>query len=113
MTNISNWTEICDLEEVPVRGSRKLNVADMKIALFRTIQNEVYAIEDKCPHLGGELSEGIVHGAKVTCPLHNLVLDLKSGKAVAPDAGCVKRFPVKLKNKKIIIDLTSLASEAV
>lgn len=107
-----NWVELCMLEDIPLRGSRIVHAGKIKIAIIRTHEDEVYAIEDKCPHLGGFLSEGIVHGARVTCPLHNLVIDLKTGEAVAPDTGCVKRFSIKNEDGKILMDLREAASKA-
>ena len=66
------------------------------IALFRTSQDEVFALSDQCPHKEGPLSQGIVYGSRVTCPLHNLVMDLTDGKAVAPDEGYTAVYPVKV-----------------
>ena len=74
-----DWTVVGNLEDVPVAGARVVTAAGRRIALFRTGDNQVFALEDRCPHRGGPISQGIVHGNEVTCPLHNLVIDLSSG----------------------------------
>ncbi|MGD2160870.1 MAG: nitrite reductase small subunit NirD, partial [Gammaproteobacteria bacterium] len=93
---MKKWTEVINLEEIPRLGTRVLRTDTMDIALFRTSVDEVFALKDSCPHKGGPLSQGIVHGNTVTCPLHNWKIDLNSGEALAPDEGCSHRFPVKI-----------------
>ena len=73
------WVEVGEIEDVPRRGARCVNTPGGKIAVFRTADGEVFAIEDHCPHKGGPLSQGIVHGTSVTCPLHNWVISLENG----------------------------------
>lgn len=90
------WVAIGTLDDIPVRGARCVVTPMGKIGVFRTAENEVYAIEDHCPHKGGPLTQGIVHGASVTCPLHNWVIDLSSGKALGADEGEVKTLPIRL-----------------
>ncbi|CAB3756827.1 nitrite reductase small subunit NirD [Paraburkholderia humisilvae] len=90
------WTRICSVADIPTLGSRVLERADGNIALFRTAQDNVYALLDRCPHKGGALSLGIVHGESVTCPLHAWNIDLASGSAKAPDEGCARHFPVRV-----------------
>jgi len=87
---MSNWIEIGALNDIPVLGSRIVRTASGDIAVFRTADDEVFALDDRCPHKGGPLSQGIVHNKRVTCPLHNFVIELRSGTAVAPDEGCTR-----------------------
>jgi nitrite reductase (NADH) small subunit len=101
----SGWLEIGRLEEIPRQGARVVVTRHGDIAVFRTRDDQVFAVEDRCPHKGGPLSQGIVHGRRVTCPLHNWVIELESGSAVAPDEGCVRRFPVLLVDGKLLIGL--------
>lgn len=90
---MSNWTAICALEDIPVLGSRVLLREDgNNIAIFRTDSDEVFALRDRCPHKAGPLSQGIVHGKTVTCPLHSWNIDLDSGEAQAPDVGCAPKI---------------------
>ena len=94
-----SWTRICSVDDIPPLGSRVLERDERdggNVALFRTAQNSVFALLDRCPHKGGALSQGIVHGDSVTCPLHAWNIDLASGEAKAPDEGCARRFPVRV-----------------
>ena len=97
-----DWTEIVKLEDIPKLGSRVVATETMSIAVFRTSTDEVFAIRDACPHKGGPLSQGIVHGTSVTCPLHNWKIDLASGEALGPDEGCTNVFPVKVEDGRYI-----------
>ncbi len=90
------WIEVCELARIPRQGAQAIEISGRKVAVFRTLADEVYAIENACPHRKGPLAEGIVHGDKVTCPLHSWVMDLKTGQAVAPDVGCVPKYPAML-----------------
>ncbi len=103
---MSQWTEIGKLEDIPQLGSRTVEAGDKEIAVFRTSDDQVFALRNKCPHKGGPLSEGIVHGTKVTCPLHNWNIDLATGEAVAPDEGCAGHYPAKVEAGKILLQLT-------
>lgn len=104
-TTESLWLDICDAEQIPLLGSRIVRAPSGDIAIFRTAGDQFFAVRDRCPHKGGALSEGIVHGNRVTCPLHNWVIDLTSGEARAPDIGCVKRFPVERRGQRLWLSL--------
>jgi nitrite reductase (NADH) small subunit len=95
---MSNWVEIGKLEDIPRMGSRVVAMAGGEIAIFRTDKDHTYAVANKCPHKGGPLADGIVHGKRVTCPLHNWTIDLESGEAVAPDKGCARRYDTKVES---------------
>ncbi|MFQ5488515.1 MAG: nitrite reductase small subunit NirD [Gammaproteobacteria bacterium] len=103
--DVSEWIEIGRLEDIPRQGSRVVRTARGDIAVFRTAADEVFALQDRCPHKGGPLSQGLVHDRRVTCPLHNWVVELESGVAVAPDVGCAKKFPVRLEGQRILLAL--------
>lgn len=109
---MTQWTEIISLDEIPQTGSRVLRTDTMDIALFRTATDQVFALKDSCPHKGGPLSQGIVHGTTVTCPLHNWKIDLGSGEALGPDEGCTNRFPVKVEDGKVYVALSVEAAVA-
>jgi nitrite reductase [NAD(P)H] small subunit len=86
---------VCRLEDIPKLGARRYHRIDGKtIAIFRSANDKVFALHDRCPHKGGPLSQGIVFDESVACPLHNWCIDLKSGSAAAPDEGTVERFAV-------------------
>lgn len=102
---MSKWIEVVELSQIPVLGSRLVRTREMDIAVFRGSDDQVYAIRDVCPHKGGPLSQGIMHGSTVTCPLHNWKIDLKSGHALAPDQGCSNVFAVKVEGGKVYLQL--------
>jgi len=103
------WKPICAVADIPVLGARvvRREQAD-DIAIFRNSEDKVFALLDKCPHKGGPLSQGIVFGERVACPLHNWNIDLQSGCALAPDDGCTQRFSVKVEQGKVFLDLDEL-----
>ncbi|WP_279481930.1 nitrite reductase small subunit NirD [Aureimonas sp. SK2] len=96
MSNAGNWAPIGRLDDIPRRGARCVNSALGRIAVFRTMDDKVFATEDRCPHKGGPLSQGIVHGGSVTCPLHSQVIALDTGVVQGPDEGRVRTFPVRV-----------------
>lgn len=102
---MNNWIDICLVTDIPVLGARTARLSGTKIAIFRTRDDQVFALEDSCPHKQGPLSQGIVHGHRVTCPLHEWVFELESGEAMAPDVGCTRRFPTRVTDGMVAIDL--------
>ncbi len=102
---MSNWIEIAALEDIPRLGSRVVKTDTMNVAVFRTRDDQVFAIKDACPHKQGPLSQGIVSGTTVTCPLHNWKIDLESGCALGPDEGCTNTFNAKVENGKVYLSL--------
>jgi nitrite reductase (NADH) small subunit len=99
------WTAIGRLSDIPPRGARCVDTPEGKVAIFRTADDRVFAIDDHCPHKGGPLSQGIVHGASVTCPLHNWVISLETGMAQGADEGCTRTIPVKVEDGALYIAL--------
>jgi nitrite reductase (NADH) small subunit len=97
------WIPVGSLLDIPQRGARCIETPQGRVAVFRTADDRVFATDDRCPHKGGPLSQGIVHGAAVTCPLHNWVISLETGKAQGADVGCVRTVPVKVENGTVFI----------
>lgn len=102
---MNNWIEIAALNDIPRLGARVVRTDTVEIAVFRTAGDEVFALKDECPHRKGPLSQGIVHNTTVTCPLHNWKIDLASGDAKAPDQGCTRSYPVKVKDGRVYLGL--------
>jgi nitrite reductase (NADH) small subunit len=100
---ISLWADVGRLDDIPRLGSRVVRTPAIDIALFRTADDRVFALHDKCPHKAGKLSQGIVHGEFVTCPLHNWVIGLPDGQAQQPDEGCSRTVPVRLEGDRILL----------
>lgn len=97
------WIHVGPVEAIPRLGARVVATDAGDIAVFRTSTDEVFALRDQCPHKGGPLSQGIVHGRQVACPLHNWNIDLETGAAVAPDEGCARRYPVKVESGEVLL----------
>lgn len=105
---MSNWYKVATLEEIPAQGGRVVKTNEGDIALFRTKDGEVFALRDECPHKKGKLSQGIVFGNKVVCPLHGWNICLENGQAVAPDVGCAPPYPVKIEDGMVFLGLAQL-----
>lgn len=103
------WLDVCALDDLPLLGARvvKRGAGIADLAIFRTADDAVFALEDKCPHRGGPLSQGIVHGHRVTCPLHNWNIELGSGEAVAPDHGCARTYPVRIDGGRVQLSVAA------
>lgn len=104
-----NWLDICALDEINPLGSRVVAGPKGDIAIFRAADDQVFALDDRCPHKGGPLSQGLIYGKRVACPLHNWQIELESGEAVAPDQGCAHRHPVRVENGRVLLGLDSVA----
>jgi nitrite reductase (NADH) small subunit len=100
-----HWVRVARIEEIPLRGARVVRLRDQDIAVFRTSADRVFALLDRCPHRGGPLSQGIVHGDCVTCPLHDWVIRLETGEARGPDDGRTERFPVEIASGEVLLGL--------
>ena len=110
---MSEWKPVCRVEDIPALGSRRVSREQgLDVAVFRNDQGEVFALLDRCPHKGGPLSQGIVFGNRVACPLHNWTIGLADGQAQAPDEGCTPRFAVKVEDGVVSLRADELASHA-
>jgi nitrite reductase (NADH) small subunit len=103
-----DWVDIGAIADIPLRGARVVKSATGCIAVFRTADNEAFAIDDACPHKAGPLSQGIVHGRAVTCPLHNWVIALDSGAAQGADSGRVRTYSLRIESGRLLLDRRSL-----
>jgi len=111
---MSDWKTICAVEDIPLLGSRRVQRAQgPQVALFRTSANEVFALLDRCPHKAGPLSQGIVFGAAVACPLHNWTIELSTGCAREPDEGRTPRFSVRIDNGQVQLNQQELDTVAI
>jgi nitrite reductase (NADH) small subunit len=105
---ISDWVDIGAAADVPLRGARVVAAPTGDIAVFKAADGAIFALRDRCPHKGGPLSQGIVHGHSVTCPLHNWVIGLATGEAQGADKGCTPKIPVRVEDDKILIPAAML-----
>jgi nitrite reductase [NAD(P)H] small subunit len=104
-----SWIDIGPVTALPERGARCVRIGGLSIAVFRTSTGEVYALHDQCPHRGGPLSQGIVHGTRVTCPLHDWVIDLTTGRATGADEGAAATYKVRVVEGRIALELPAEA----
>ena len=103
------WKAVCSVADIPVLGSRVVQRGvKPDVAIFRNSEDKIFALLDRCPHKGGPLSQGIVFGERVACPLHNWSIELGSGCAMAPDVGCAQKFNVKVEGGRVYLDLDEL-----
>ncbi|HEY8707989.1 MAG TPA: nitrite reductase small subunit NirD [Burkholderiaceae bacterium] len=111
---MSDWQAICKVDDIPVLGARRLTrQLGGDVAIFRNAEDQVFALLDRCPHKGGPLSQGIVFGESVACPLHNWTIGLADGCAKSPDEGCTPRFNVKVDGGTVHLDMEELNSIAL
>jgi nitrite reductase (NADH) small subunit len=110
----TDWQVICRVEDIPVLGARRVaRERGMDVAVFRNDADQVFALLDRCPHKGGPLSQGIVFGTSVACPLHNWTIGLDDGCAKAPDEGCTQRFSCRVDAGQVLLDPVELATLAL
>jgi nitrite reductase (NADH) small subunit len=111
---MSAWKSICRVEDIPVLGARRVaREGAVDVAVFRNSEDKVFALLDRCPHKGGPLSQGIVFGESVACPLHNWTIGLADGCAKAPDVGCTTPFACKVDDGQVFLDAEELRSKAI
>ena len=104
---VCTWHDVGTVDDIPRQGACTVATPRGAVAIFRTLDDRLFALDDKCPHKGGVLSQGIVHGRSVTCPLHNWVINLADGKAADPDEGCVQVMAVRLEGRRILLAVES------
>ena len=102
---MNEWLKACPLEDIPRLGSRVVSTGRGDIAVFRNGEDEVFAVDDRCPHRGGPLSQGIVFDRRVACPLHNWTIHLDTGEAAPPDRGCTHRYRVRVDKGVVFLNL--------
>ncbi|HEU5295511.1 MAG TPA: nitrite reductase small subunit NirD [Burkholderiaceae bacterium] len=108
------WQAVCRVTDIAPLGARRIaRERGLAVALFRTASDQVFALLDRCPHKGGPLSQGIVFGDSVACPLHNWTISLADGQARAPDAGCAVRFACRVEEGQVYLDADELAHKAL
>lgn len=103
------WIDIGDLADIARRGARCVQTPQGKVGVFRTADDRIFALDNHCPHRGGPLTEGIVHGHSVTCPLHNWVIALDSGLAQGADAGQTRSWPIRVVDQRILLGVMAAA----
>lgn len=108
-----SWVDVGPLMEIPTRGARRVVTPFGDIAVFKTGDGAIYALRDRCPHKGGPLSQGIVHGRSVTCPLHAWTIDLATGEPLGADSGkgCTPRLQTDVRDGRVLIAAPARVSD--
>ena len=113
---MSNWVKVAPFDEIPKLGARVVRTkkidesgfeSDLEIGVFRLEDDRIFAINNKCPHKSGPLSQGIVYGDKVACPMHSWKISLVNGKAEEPDVGETACFNAKVEDGFVYLELKS------
>lgn len=107
------WIDAGPADAVPPRGARVVRAGGFDIAVFRTGDDRWFALRDSCPHRGGPLSQGIVHGHCVTCPMHDWVIDLASGEATGPDEGRTAAFELRIEGGRLRVRVPAADGTAI
>ncbi len=109
---MTEWIDVGAVDDVPVLGSRVVQAPGDDIAVFKAADGTLFALRDRCPHKGGPLSQGMVHGHSVTCPLHNWVISLETGRAQGADQGCAHKIPLRVERGRILLTASALMARA-
>jgi nitrite reductase (NADH) small subunit len=109
--NVPQWIRVTRCESVPLREGRALTLAGREIAIFN-LGDRFVATDNRCPHQGGPLCDGIVSGDTVVCPLHAWKVRLDSGVVERPasQAACVTTYPTRVSDGVVWLGLPSTAA---
>ncbi len=89
------FAAVCTLADLPVGLGRAYVVGSHRIAIFRTRYGRIFAVADRCPHKGGPLSDGMLAGDQIVCPMHSFRFD-SAGNCDQPGVCSVRTYPVEL-----------------
>ena len=98
---------VCALDELPRGMGRSFVIADQSVAVFRTREGSVHAVENVCPHRGGPLADGVIAGNRIVCPLHARRFDLETGSCDDASVCSVKRFDVQVRDDQVLLTYNS------
>ncbi len=105
MEKVVERIRVATLSELPRNLGKTVSIGPYEIALFHLGNGKIRAIENRCPHKGGVLAEGIISGEHVFCPMHDWKINVSDGNVQAPDTGCVKTFEVEVDRDEVFIIL--------
>lgn len=107
---MDNWLKVAPLQDIQKLGARVVRTQNsegdaLEIGVFRLDDDSIFAINNRCPHKGGPLSEGLVYGDKIACPMHSWKISLVNGKAEEPDEGKVACYQTKVEAGMVYLKL--------
>lgn len=102
------WIRVTTRDHVPPREGRTVRLPGLELALFN-LGDRFVALENRCPHGGGPLADGIVSGCAVVCPLHGWRIGLETGAVERPDgaSACIETFPARLDGDTVLVEVPS------
>lgn len=100
---------VCKVTDVPAGEGRAVTVLDRRIAIFHA-ESGWYALDDRCPHRGGPLSDGVLAERSVICPLHERRFDLVEGRALGPGCG-VTAHRVIVAAEDVFVELADASAD--
>ena len=114
MNGRSTWVRIAYCRDIPLREGRAVKIHNREIAIFN-LGERFLAVENRCPHKGGPLADGIVSGATVVCPLHAWSMSLETGKGVnGPSTlSCVEAFRTRLEGGVVLLELSEMRRQSL
>jgi nitrite reductase (NADH) small subunit len=107
------WVRITNCENIPLREGRSLKIGECEIGVFN-LGDRFLAVENRCPHQGGPLADGIISGTAVVCPLHAWKIDLESGAVLKPQdtASCLHAFATRVEDGIVLLDISGLETRS-
>lgn len=113
MKETNTWIRIARCRDIPLREGRAVIIGGREVAIFN-LGDRFLAVENRCPHKGGPLADGIVSGSTVVCPLHAWKMSLETGKGVGgPSAtNCVETFQTRVEGEVILLQLTASRTQS-
>jgi naphthalene 1,2-dioxygenase system ferredoxin subunit len=102
---MSGFMAVCAADEVPEGDVRGFEVAGRAIALYQ-VDGAFYATEDRCTHGLASLSDGVVDGELIECPLHFGAFNIRTGAAAAaPCSVAIRTFAVREEAGQLLVEM--------
>ena len=101
-----NWVRVAPCDQIPPRQGRSVSIGDRELAIFN-LGDRFFATDNRCPHKGGPLCDGIVTGVSAVCPLHAWKINLADGRVERPQGAehCVATYPVRVDEGVIVVSV--------
>lgn len=91
------------VERIPLGEGREFEIDGELIAVFRARNEQLFAVQAKCPHRSGALADGIIGAGKVVCPMHSFKFDLATGAPLGNDCATLKTYTVTVNGDQEIM----------
>jgi nitrite reductase/ring-hydroxylating ferredoxin subunit len=98
------FLKVTTVPEIPPGKAVMFQVNEAILSIFN-VDGKFYAIDDRCPHRGAPLSEGVLTGTTITCPWHGAKFDVTNGKLIAGSQWSLKTYPLKIDGEDILVEV--------